>query len=178
MTATDASRTLGSPPPPELGTRLTVDYWTVAMEGQDSCGACDETLTALTRAADTVRPLAAQLGITLDITRRTVATWHEAVEHHISASPTLRAAGTELRPAHRDDSEARVWSWRGAHTASPPPAAVVDFLLRAVAARSAQLDDFLSRGGPSPYLRRFLTASAAEAPAAEAVTCGPSGSCD
>ncbi|PJF01994.1 hypothetical protein CUT44_00025 [Streptomyces carminius] len=177
MTATDASPAPGSPPSPEPGARLAVDYWTVAMEGQDSCGACDETFATLTRAADTVRPLAAQLGITLDITRRTVATWQEAVEHGIRASPALRAAGTELRPAHPDDSEARVWSWRGAHHASLPLAAAVDFLLRAVAARSAQLGDFLSRGGPSPYLRRFLTASAAEAPAAGAVACGPSGSC-
>jgi hypothetical protein len=177
VTATDVSSAPGSPPSPESGARLAVDYWTVAMEGQDSCGACDETFAALTRAADTVRPLAEQLGLTLDITRRTVATWQEAVEHGIGASPTLRAAGAELCPAHRDSSEARVWSWRGAHHASPPSAAVMDFLLRAMAARSAQLDDFLSRGGPSPYLRRFLAVPADGAPAAGTAACGPGGSC-
>lgn len=142
---------------PPVAARLTVDYWTVAMDGQNSCGSCDAVQTALTGAAQTLRPLAETLGIVIDIVPRTVTTWEEAVEHGITASPTVRAEDTELRPVHPDDSETRLWTWRGTQYSAPPEAALLDFLLRALSARSASIGTYLTQGGPSPYMRQFLT---------------------
>lgn len=157
------------------GVRLTVDYWTVAMEGQSSCGACDATLTALEDAAATVRPLARQLGVMIDIVPRTVTTWEEALEHAITASPTIRAQGIELRPDHTDDSETRRWHWRGAVTSEAPAEALLDLLLRAVATRSTQLSGYLVDGGPAPYVRRFLDdapPATVDQPTSESCGCG------
>ncbi|TDB97014.1 DUF2703 domain-containing protein [Actinomadura sp. 7K534] len=137
--------------------RLAIDYWTVVMGEDASCASCDATLTDLNGAVDAVRPLAERLGITLEVVPRTVSTWEQALEHQITASPTLRSAGLELSPSHPDDSETRLWSWRGRTSGSLPQEAVLDLVLRAVAARSAQLGDYLARGGPSPYIRRFLS---------------------
>ncbi|ARQ70618.1 DUF2703 domain-containing protein [Streptomyces marincola] len=141
--------------------RLTIEYWTVTMEGQTSCGSCDTTLTTLTDAAATLRPLAERLGIRIDILPRTVTTWAEAFEHGITASPTIRTATADLRPAHPDDTETRLWSWRGSRHTTLPEAALLDFLTRALSARSAEIGDYLDQGGPAPYLRRFLSEPAA-----------------
>lgn len=101
-------------------TRLSVEYWTVTMNDQDSCGSCDATLAALREAADQVRPLGGRLGITVDIDTRAIATWSQALDHAIVASPTIRAAGQELRPTHPHHTEQRIWHWRGANTPCPP----------------------------------------------------------
>jgi hypothetical protein len=156
------------------GVRLAVEYWTVTMDAQDSCGSCDQTLTEVSTALDAVRPLAARLGITLDLLPRTIKTWAEAVNHRVVASPTIRAAGIELRPSHPDDTDTRMWAWRGTTTTSATPEALLDFLVQALAARSQQLGGYLASGGPAPYVRQFLrTASAAEAPVSSACGCGP-----
>jgi uncharacterized protein DUF2703 len=136
-------------------TRLTVQYWTVTMNDQDSCGSCDATLAALREAVDQVRPLAGRLGITIDIDERAVASWAQALDHAIVASPTIRAAGQELRPTHPDRTERRVWHWRGT-SAVLPAEALIDLLVRALAARGQQVDDYLTGGGPAPYLRQYL----------------------
>jgi hypothetical protein len=135
--------------------RLTVEYWTVTRNDQDSRGCCDATLTAPREAADQIRPLAERLGITIDIQTRAIATWTQALDHAIAASPTIRAAGQELRPTHPDHTEQRVWRWRGTSTTLPVEA-LTDLLIRALAARSQQIDDYLSHGGPAPYLRQYL----------------------
>jgi hypothetical protein len=161
------------------GARLQVEYWTVTMDQQSSCGSCDETLTELSSVVDSVRPLAGRLGIAVEVVPRTVATWLEAVDHGIVASPTIRAAGIEVRPSHPDGSETRVWEWRGTTTGSPTPDALFDFLVRAVAVRSEQVSDYLASGGPAPYVRHYLQAapsfhvpSAADAPASATGSCG------
>lgn len=143
----------------DTGARLTVDYWTVTMNGQESCGSCDATLTTLTEAIEMIRPLATRLGITLEVQLHKVDRWAEAIDSGISASPTIRAAGVELRPCHPDSSEHRLWTWRGEIGTSLPVEAALDGLLRALAARSAQLGDFLADGGPSPYVRQYLSTS-------------------
>lgn len=176
MTINEAT-TLDLPAAPH-DTRLVIDYWTVVMEDQTSCDTCDAALTALTGAVATLRPLAEPLGILIEVVPRAVTTWPEAIEHHIAASPTIRAAGTELRPAHPDSSETRLWSWRGTQHSALPEAALLDFLLRALATRSAQVNDYLHRGGPAPYLRRFLTEPAASPTTTpQQAACGPSASC-
>jgi hypothetical protein len=141
---------------PEAAVRLGVEYWTVAMEGQSSCGSCDATLAALSEAIVVVRPLAARLGIAVDVLPRTIVTWAQAVEHGIVASPTIRAACLEMRPSHREDSESRSWAWRGNTTPSATPQALLAFLVQALAMRSHQIDDYLASGGPHPYVRQFL----------------------
>jgi len=157
--------------------RLAVEYWTVAMEGQSSCGSCDATLTVLDEIVATVRPIAERLGLAVDLVPRTVATWSEAVENGIVASPTIRAGDAELRPAHLDDSEDRVWQWRGQQTSELPAEALLDFLVQAVGARSRAIGDYLAAGGPSPYLRRFLReAPGTDMPAMTAGSCS-SGAC-
>lgn len=154
-------------------TRLTVEYWTVDMEGQSSCGSCDVTLTALQEAVATIRPVADRLGLAVDVVPRTVTTWSEAVENAIVASPTIRAGGAELRPAHPDGgTEERVWQWRGQQAGEAPAEALLDFLVQAVGVRSRAIGDYLAAGGPAPYLRRFLR----EAPAPDAPTM-TAGSC-
>ncbi|REE99987.1 DUF2703 domain-containing protein [Thermomonospora umbrina] len=140
--------------PPEA--RLTVEYWTVAMDGDDSCGSCDETLTTLRHMVARVRPLARSLGIDVDVTHRVVATWGEALDHEIVASPTIRAEGTELRPSHPDDSERREWRWRGDTGDTAPGQALLDLLVRALAVRSRRLSAHLDRRGPAPYVRQYL----------------------
>lgn len=176
MTATahaaTASDAAGSAP----RTPLVIDYWTVAMGEEASCGSCDETLTVLDRAVDTVRPFADQLGIALKITPRTISTWDQALEHQITASPTIRAEGSELCPSHPDGTETRLWIWRGETTNSLQPQAALDFVLQALTACSRQLSDYLAHGGPSPYLRQFLSVSSATAPAATEA-CGLSAAC-
>lgn len=146
------------------------------MEGQSSCGSCDATLTALDEVIATVRPIAERLGLTVDLVPRTVATWGEAVENGIVASPTVRAGGAELRPSHRDDSEGRVWQWRGKQTAAAPAEALLDFLVQAVGVRSRAVGDYLSAGGPAPYLHQFLRdAPGADAPAMTSGSCSSGG---
>jgi uncharacterized protein DUF2703 len=159
------------------GAGLSVEYWTVTMNDQDSCGSCDATLAALREAADQVRPLAQRLGIGIDIDTHTVATWSQALDHAIVASPTIRAAGQELRPTHPDLSEARVWHWRGTSTDLLPSEALTDLLVRALAARSQQIDDYLTGGGPAPYIRQYLPSaqpatSTPQTPDSTASTCG------
>jgi hypothetical protein len=172
MTAlTDARRPATAPELTTPGGRLAVEYWTVTMDGQDSCGSCDQTLTEVSAALDTVRPLAARLGITVDLLPRTIATLAEAVDHRVVASPTIRAAGIELRPSHPDATDTRVWAWRGTTTSLATPEALLDFLVQALAARSQQLGGYLASGGPAPYVRQFLEA----APAAEAPACSACG---
>lgn len=155
------------------GARLSVQYWTVTMNGQDSCGSCDATLTALREAADQLRPLAGQLGITIDIDTRAVTTWSQVLDHAIVASPTIRAEGHELRPTHPDHTEQRVWHWRGTSTALPAEA-LTDLLVRALAARSQQIDDYVTRGGPAPYVRQYLPTAQPTIPTPDgtASTCG------
>ncbi len=154
--------------------RLRVEYWTVTMDGQSSCGSCDETLAVVTEALDTIRPLARRLGIAVDLLPRACATWADAVEHAMAASPTIRAAGIELRPSHPDNSEDRRWQWRGTTTASATPQALLDFLVQAIAARSREVGDYLASGGPRPYVRQFLrAASATHAPALSDCGCRP-----
>ncbi|MFD0900088.1 hypothetical protein [Actinomadura sediminis] len=152
--------------------RLIVEYWTVAMEDQDSCGSCDATLALLHEAIDAVRPFAERLGIVIDVAASKITTWDDAVEQGIVASPTIRAEGLEMRPVHPDGSQARVWSWRGTVGASPAPEALLDLLLRAVAERSRRLGAYLAEGGPAPYVRTYLRATAA-ADTAPTATCGP-----
>jgi hypothetical protein len=155
--------------------RLEVEYWTVSMEEQQSCDSCDDTFTALTDSVDTVRPLAERLGVVVDIVPRTVETWTEAVGHGIVASPTIRAAGIELRPVHPDNSEARFWEWRGATSSSVSSKSLLDFLIRALAVRSEQLNVYLADGGPAAYVRRFLRqAPRVETPEPASCGCGPS----
>ena len=167
-----ASRPATTPVGATPGVRLAVEYWTVTMDEQDSCGSCDQTLTEVSAALDTVRPLAARLGITVDLLPRTIATWAEAVDHRVVASPTIRAAGIELRPSHPDDTDTRVWAWRGTTTNSATPEALLDFLVQALAAHSQRLGGYLASGGPAPYVRQFLQAApATEAPVSSG--CGP-----
>jgi hypothetical protein len=151
--------------------RLVIEYWTVAMDGLSSCGSCDETRAVIADALDTIHPLAQPLGIAVELLPRVCESWAEAVDHAIVASPTIRAAGSEFRPSHPDNSEARVWQWRGRITPALTPEAALDFLVQAIAARSQQLGDYLASGGPAPYVRQFLQiAQTSEAPA-------PSGCC-
>jgi hypothetical protein len=152
---------------------LEVEYWTVAMDGQESCGSCDDTLTVVNGAVESLSPLADRLGLSLQIGVRTVTTWAEAASHEIVASPTVRAVGIEMRPAHAEDSEERSWEWRGTRTASVTPDAVLDLLTRALAARSEQLARYLADGGPSPYLRRWLdVAPRTDPPTQASASCG------
>jgi len=132
------------------------------MDGAASCGSCDATLTVVNDAVETLRPLAERLGITFEVIPRTVGTFAEAAEHEIVSSPTIRAAGIELRPSHPDDSERRVWTWRGDTSTAVSAEAVLDTVVRALAAHSARFDEFLAAGGPSPYTRQFLSGSPAE----------------
>lgn len=179
MTTAQAHDALSPVLPPTLRdapprVRLNVEYWTVSMDGADSCGSCDETLTALRDALAQVAPLARSLGIDVDIVPRTVTTWAEAFEHAVVASPTIRAEGIELCPAHSGDSEARVWQWRGAAGDAVPPQALLDLLVRALAARSRRLDAYLGQGGPAPYVRRHLQEGPAiGTPVASDSGCGP-----
>lgn len=180
MTTAQAHDALSPVLPPTLRgapprVRLSVEYWTVTMDGADSCGSCDETLTALQAALAQVRPVAQALGIDVDIVPRTVATWGEALEHVIVASPTIRAEGIELHPIHSGDTEARAWRWRGATSDTVPGQALTDLLVRALAARSRRLGVYLEQGGPAPYVRRYLQADpAAVMPVASGSGCGPS----
>ena len=168
---TRPARATGTAPP---GGRLAVEYWTVVMGSQDSCTSCDQTLAEVGSAVDTVRPLAARLGITIELLPRTITTWPEAVDHGVVASPTLRAAGLEFRPSHPDESDARVWEWRGMAASSAPPEALLDFLVQAIAARSQQLGGYLARGGPAAYVRQFLRAApTAQTPAPSSGRGGP-----
>ncbi len=162
---------------PEPPVRLRIEYWTVTMNGQSSCGSCDETLTGLTQALGTIEPLARRIGIAVEVEPRACTTWAEAIDHAIAASPTIRAAGLELRPSHPDGSEARAWRWHGTTTSTASPQALLDFLLQAVAARSREVADYLDSGGPSPYVRQFLPAdraidTASEAPSSSDGGCG------
>lgn len=77
----------------------------------------------------------------------------------IMASPTVRTIGIEARPSHLDDYEARVWAWRGTTTGSAPPEALLDLLIRAVAARREQASSYFAGGGPAPCVRRHLQAA-------------------
>lgn len=176
MTTTHTTAAAHSPPAAGESTRLAVEYWTVTMEGQSSCGSCDATRTVVEGVLEDARPLAIRLGIYLEVLPRTIATWAEALDHGIVASPTVRAAGFELRPSHPDTSESRVWQWRGRQTASLPEDAALDLLLRALAARSAQIGEYLERGGPSAYLRRFLLEQPAPQPATD-ISCGAATGC-
>lgn len=151
-------------------TTLVVEYWTVTMDDQTSCGSCDATLAVVAEAVERVGPLAAQVGIGVEVRPRSVATWAEALDHQIVASPTIRAAGFELRPVHTDETEARVWTWRGTTSASVTPEALVNLLIRAVAARSSQLEDYLAAGGPASYVRQFLQEF--PTPTSESADCG------
>ncbi|HWM72641.1 MAG TPA: hypothetical protein VNQ53_02820 [Nocardioides sp.] len=180
-TITDALTPPIAPERPAAEVPLVVEYWTVTMGGQASCGSCDDTLANVNTALDMVGLLAERLDLAIQLVPRTVTTWADAVSHGIVASPTLRAAGLELRPSHRDASETRLWRWRGATTASANPDAVADFLVRALGARSAQIDEYFASGGPAPYVRQFLraapameTALAAEVSASGSCGCGPS----
>ncbi|WP_031511329.1 hypothetical protein [Streptomyces megasporus] len=175
-TTTHAPAAADTPPSAAESTRLAVEYWTVAMDGQSSCGSCDATRAVVDGAMEAARPLAIRLGIHLEVLPRTVATWAEALDHGIVASPTIRAAGFELCPSHPDTSESRVWQWRGRQTASLPEEAALDLLLRALAARSTQIGEYLERGGPSAYLRRFLLERPAPRPAAD-TSCGAATDC-
>ncbi|QSB15969.1 DUF2703 domain-containing protein [Natronosporangium hydrolyticum] len=180
MTLTTTAEPVTAGPPAKTPTvgRLSVEYWTVAMDGQDSCGSCDATLTAVTDAIDAVRPVAERLGLAIEVAPRAVSTWAEALQHRIVASPTIRAEGLELTPSHQDESETRQWHWRGGETASTPFPAVVDLLVQALAARSRAVSDYLTNGGPAPYVRRYLqTAPAAEPSATGAASCGTSSGC-
>jgi hypothetical protein len=145
------------------GVRLVVEYWTVTMDGQVSCGSCDQTLTVVAEAVEDVRPLAERIGLAIEFQPRSVATLAEALDQQIVASPTIRAAGLELRPDHPDESEARRWEWRGTITTSVRPEALLEFLIQAVAARSQQLAGYLSSGGPAGYVRQYLQATPANA---------------
>jgi hypothetical protein len=154
-------------------TRLVVEYWTVTMDGEGSCASCDDTLDVVNEAVAMIRPLAQHLGMTIELVPRTVATWSDAVDHEIAASPTVRAAGIELRPSHPDTSDTRIWNWRGTTSMSLPPQAVLDLLVQAVSDQSSRLGEFLVKGGPTPYVRQFLQ----EAPAAAAKDLSPTGCC-
>lgn len=172
-TATPLAPASTDTPPSDESPRLIVEYWTVAMNGQSSCGSCDETRTIVDHAIEAVRPLATQLGIHLDILPRTVTTTAEATNHAIAASPTIRTTGFELRPSHPDTSETRIWQWRGHQTASLPHEAALDLLLQALTTRSTQINTYLEHGGPSDYVRRFLTEHPnAETACEPAITCG------
>lgn len=82
--------------------RLEVESWTVAMDDQESCGACDVTLSVVRDALEEVHSLADRLGITVGVVPRTVASRPEAVQHAIVASPTIRAGDAGLsRPGRR-----------------------------------------------------------------------------
>jgi hypothetical protein len=157
--------------------RVVVEYWTVTMDGQASCGSCDQTLTAVAEAVDDVRPLAERIGLAVEIQPRSVATWAEAMDQQIVASPTIRAAGVELRPDHSDESEARRWEWRGTTTSSVRPEAVLDFLIQAVSARSWQLAGYLSSGGPAGYVRQYLQDPPAYPTTPESDPCGCNATC-
>ncbi|MEE1928803.1 hypothetical protein V1J52_11490 [Streptomyces sp. TRM 70351] len=175
-TTTAHAATADTPPYSAESTRLAVEYWTVTMDGQSSCGSCDETRTVVDGAIEAVRPLAARLGIHLDVLPRTVATWAEAIDHGIVASPTIRAAGHELRPVHPDTSGSRVWRWRDQQTDSLAEEAALDLLLRALVARSTQIGEYLEHGGPSAYVRRFLSDQPAPQPTAD-TPCGAAAGC-
>jgi hypothetical protein len=154
---------------------LAVEYWTVVMNGQGSCDSCDDTLGVLDAALEEVRPIAQLLGLAVEVVPRAVESWTDAVENGIVASPTLRAAGVELRPSHPDRSEARVWRWRGITTGSARLESLLDFLIRALAVRSEQINTYLVGGGPAPYVRQFLESApvlAAVAPDSSSC-CGP-----
>ncbi|HEX2312596.1 MAG TPA: hypothetical protein VHJ17_02620 [Thermomonospora sp.] len=160
---------------PVAEARLVIEYWTVAM-GDASCDTCDSTLATLTGAVETLGPLAGRLGITLEVVPRTVSTWAQALEHEITASPTIRAAGVTLRPSHPDDTERRLWTWRGRTGTALPQEAVLDTLLQALAAHSSRIGDYLAQGGPSGYLRRFLSAPAS-APSTRSAPCESGTAC-
>lgn len=176
MTLTDIHGRRGNSGPDLPKVRLPIEYWTVAMDGQESCGACDRTLALLNDAVTAIHPLAAQLGITLHVVPRQITTWPEALEESIVASPTIRAQKLEVRPTHPDGSEVLIWHWRGTTVAALPLEALLDFLMRAVADRSRHLSAYLAEGGPAPYVRRFLHTISADQPPAIA-SCGPDTSC-
>ncbi|WP_395108322.1 hypothetical protein [Actinomadura sp. SCN-SB] len=176
MTVTEAHTPLIPLGTASPAVRLTIEYWTVTMDEQDSCGSCDATLTLLNDAVTTIGPVAARLGFTLGVVPRTITTWSEALEHGIVASPTIRAQGREMLPSHPDGSESRAWDWRGTITPSPRPEALLDFLVQVIAKRSRQLGAYLAEGGPAPYVRQFLHTPAASPAANQAsatTSCGP-----
>jgi hypothetical protein len=168
---------------------LGVEYWTVARDGQDSCGSCDQTLAVVDDAVDTLRPIAERLGVNIQVRPHTITTWAEALDHAIVASPTIRSAGIELRPAHVDGSESRRWHWRGQVSPTVSSQAVLSVLVRALGKRSEDVENYLAGNGPAPYVRQFLqsdpesaqpvatgatTQSEADQPAAAACGCGTS----
>lgn len=171
-TTAPAPATDGTTPLPTESPRLTVEYWSVTMDGQSSCGSCDETRTVVEHAIEAVRPLATRLGVHLDLLSRTVTTRAQAIDHAIVASPTIRAAGFDLHPTHPDTSENRIWKWRGHQTNALPEEAALDLVLRALTARSTQISAYLDHGGPSAYVRGYLT----EKPTAD-TSCRPATNC-
>ena len=159
---------------------VVVEYLTVEMAGQATCGSCDDTLTSLRSAIAAVEPLAADLGLQIRVEELAVRSHAQALEHEVVASPTIRSEGVVLAPAHVTGSEARRWTWRGDLGPEPSRGQLIDLLLAALMSRSQRLERFLASGGPDAYVRSHLLATepaAVPEPAAAAPAPAAAGGC-
>jgi hypothetical protein len=117
--------------------KLEVQFLGVEMShsrGTNGCASCDTARSRLDAALETVRPALDAVGVSVEVSERFVETEREARALRLTGSPTIRVGGVELKPEHRGkDEDGRVWTWNGEEHPLPPPAMLVDAILRGYA---------------------------------------------
>ncbi len=121
--------------------QVVIDFLYLDLE---VCSWCKGTGDSLDGALSQVATVLQAGGVEVIVNRIHVDSEEKAVQHQFVSSPTIRVNGRDIQLAGReskcdscgdlcgDDVDCRIWLYQGKEYTSPPPAMIVDAILREV----------------------------------------------
>ena len=159
----------GRPAPEQPKKTLVIDFMFIDLTVCDRCLGTDANLD---KALTDVAGLLESTGYEVNLNKILVETEDQARELRFFSSPTIRINGRDIQLDAREtlcescgdvcgeDVDCRVWTWQGNEYTTPPPAMIIDAILRNVYGGNRQIDDPLQPFELPDNLKRFFASKA------------------
>ncbi|KAB8333743.1 DUF2703 domain-containing protein [Scytonema tolypothrichoides VB-61278] len=157
-----------------VGRTIVVQFLELDMSraGATSCATCTSTEAQLDAVIARLQPVLAEVGTGVIIEKMLIQSLEQAHALRFAASPTIRVAGHDIVPSRGDlfGFGERFWDWHGQSFSSPPPAAIIDAVLRAYSDDASPASPTRLTPGLPDELVSFFAGSSNTGPSSS--TCG------
>ena len=158
----------GEPAVAESGKRqVVIDFLYLDLEVCTWCKGTDDSLDVALAQASTVLQAG---GVEVTVNRIHVDNEEKALQHHFVSSPTIRVNGRDIQMEGKeskcescgdlcgDEVDCRIWLYQGKEYTSPPPAMIIDAILREVYGQPAAATAVSAPFALPDNLRKFFRA--------------------